>query len=432
MEKLNQKPRVVILGAGFGGLRAAVLLSKKNSPKNCEIVLIDRNAYHTYAPTLYEAATTSKETANYLDLKQIVTLPIAELIKNSGVRFIQGEVKTLDLINGDARYAENNNADGEIIKFDYLVLAPGSETNYFDIPGLKENSLPLKTFMDALKIRDKVLDLIESGKNDIRIAIGGGGPTGVELAGELQEWLFELKIKNSKYNPRITIIDGAPSILPGFPEKIVKPVQKRLKKLDIEAVTSEIIKKASTDKITLESGRELRYDVLIWTGGVKAAPVMGALPLKLEKRGRVEVIGEMECLPQSPDLKLYGKIYGLGDAVCFYDPETGKPIAGVAQAAISQANVVAHNILEYIKKSSDPNYQLQIINYRPKDYPYVIPVGGKWAVARVGSLVISGFFGWVLKGLVELKYLLSIMPFWQSLKIWLKGLRIFIQNDRLG
>jgi len=122
----------------------------------------------------------------------------------------------------------------------------------------------------------------------------------------------------------------------------------------------------------------------------------------------------------------------LGDAVCFYNPKTQKPVPGVARAAISQANVVAHNIFEEIKKELNPHYQLRIKNYHPMEYPYVIPVGGKFAVAKIGPLIISGFFGWVLKGLVELNYLLSIMPLHRALIIWLKGLWIFIQNDRLG
>jgi len=140
----------------------------------------------------------------------------------------------------------------------------------------------------------------------------------------------------------------------------------------------------------------------------------------------VEVAGELECLPQTPDLKLYGKIYGLGDAVCFYDPVTGKPIPGVARAALSQAKVVAHNVFCDIQKNKNRK------KYKPMEYPYVIPIGGKWAIVKIGPFVIAGFCGWILKGLVELNYLLSIMPFFKAIKLWLTGLRIFVQNDRLG
>jgi NADH dehydrogenase len=417
---MEKKPCVVILGAGFGGLRAALQLSKKLRGRSCDIVLIDRNDYHTYTPTLYEAATTSKETANYLQIKEIVTFPVAEILKNTSVRFIKSEVRSLDLVNGDIHCA-----NGERLKFDYLVLALGSETNYFGIPGLKENSLTLKTFLDALKIRDTILELMSSGKEQIEILIGGGGSTGVELAGELKGWLCELE-EEKKCKAELKIIEASPTILPGFPDPIVKKAGNRLRKLGVTILANTAIERAEKNKVILKGGQEIPYDILIWTGGVKASSLMGALPLKIEKRGRVEVAGEMECLPQSPDLKLYGKIYGLGDAICFYDPKTGKPIPGVARAALIQADVVAHNI------ACDTRGRKDHKKYKPADYPYIIPVGGKWAVAKLGPLIIAGLGGWILKGLVELNYLLSIMPLGRALKAWLKGLRIFVQNDRLG
>lgn len=412
---METKPCIVILGAGFGGLRTALLLSKafkrRGLEKTCEITIVDRNNYHTYTPTLYEAATTSKETANHIQIKEIITFPIEEILKGAGVRFIKNELKNLDLVNGDVHFI-----DGTRLKFNYLVLALGSETNYFDIPGLKENSLTLKTFIDAIKIRDKIFDLAESGQGEIKIAIGGGGSTGVELAGEIREWSYEIEEKHPSRRIKVVMVEGSPSILPGFPSRLIKLAERRLKKIGVEVLTNKMIQAVDSSS----------YDVLVWTGGVKALGLMGTLPLKIEKRGRVEVAGEMECLPQSPDLKLYGKIYAIGDAVCFYDPTTGKPIPGVARAALSQADVVAHNIIcdlrgkKYHKK------------YRPMDYPYIVPVGGKWAIAKLGPVIIWGFWGWVLKGLVELNYLISIMPLWKALKIWLRGLRLFIQNDRLG
>lgn len=423
---MNPKKNIVILGAGFGGLRTAILLDRKirraGMGNNCQVILIDRNGYHTYTPTLYEAATVEKEHANYPEIKSLVTFPIGEMLRNTNIRLINGEVETLDLAHGDIHCS-----NGDQLKFDYLVLALGSETNYFEIPGLEKYSLQLKTFLDAVKIRDRVLEVVQSDQPKLRILIGGGGSTGVELAGELCAWLAGFKRE-----VQVSIVEGASSILPGFPPSIVGRVQKRLRRLGAEIITNETIEKTQAGEVGLKSGRKLSYDILIWTGGVKVAGLMGGLPLKKEGRGRVEVVGGMECLPQSPDLKLYGKIYGIGDAVCFYDPKTGRPIPGVARAALSQAKIVAHNIMESIKKSHYPNYQLQISNYNPKDYPYIIPVGGKWAIAKLGPIVIWGFFGWVLKGLVEINYLISILPFWKAVRIWLKGLIIFIKNDRLG
>ncbi len=423
------KKKIVILGAGFGGLKAAAEISRGlqrlHLRKSYEVILIDRHPYHTYTPTLYEAATTSKETASYCDLKKIVTFPVTEIIKPYSVTFINDEVTELDLLEGDIH------CGAQKLKFDYLILALGSETNYFGVAGLRENSMAFKTFMDAVALRDKIIDLHYS-KPELRIAIGGAGSTGVELAGELQEWFCELaeEAKN-KCRASVTLIGSPAVVLPGFLPRISELAEKRLRKLGVEILTSEKIQSVTSNKALLESGREVPYDILIWTGGVKASHLTSALPLKSEA-GKIVVRGEMECLPQTDDLDLYGKIYGLGDAICVYDSATSKPVPLVARAAIEQAKIVARNILEDIKKEIGLITKPRHKNFTYKEYPYVIPVGGKYAIAKIGRRVISGKPAWIFKGLIELYYLLSILPPLRALRVWLKGLKIFIQNDRLG
>jgi len=197
-------------------------------------------------------------------------------------------------------------------------------------------------------------------------------------------------------------------------------------------MTNEIIKQAMANEVLTQGGKNIPFDILIWTGGVKASSLTQKLPLKKEKRGRIEIGSALECLPQSPDLKVTGHIYAIGDIACSYDPETGRPVPQVARAAISQGKIAAKNIIEDIKKHAGLSKKTFTYTYKPINYPYIIPVGGKYAVAKIGPLIISGFWGWILKGLVEFNYLISIMPFGKALKIWLKGLRVFIQNDRLG
>ena len=432
---MDPKRKIVILGAGFGGLRAAMVLGKKlrklKLTDKYELVLIDKNPYHTYTPTLYEVATTSKENANYLKLKSVVTVPVAEIIKGLPINFINDAVKEIDLINGDIHCSGPTPMTHQSTKFDYLILALGSETNFFDIEGLERCSLTLKSFIDAIKIRDTIYNLAAENRT-IKIIIGGGGSTGVELAGELEGWLRELKKKGNKFVHELTIIEASPTLLPGFHPTIVEKAQHRLKKLGAKIIFGDSIEKVADKKISLKSKLELPYDTLIWTGGVKAADIVGPLPLKTEKRGRVEVIGAMECLPQSPDLKLYGKIYGIGDAVCCYDPKTSKPMPGVARAAISQADVAAHNIIAEIQRFENRNQKLEIRKYLPTDYPYVLPIGGKYALAKIGPVILSGIWGWILKLLVEINYLSSIMPISKAINIWLKSISLFIKNDRFG
>ncbi len=434
-----EKKRIVILGAGFGGLHAAFLISKKLKKLGLlgkyEVIIVDRNEHQTYTPLLYEAATTSKMTADSTELHSVVAYSIAKLIRRLPIRFIQSEVKDIDIPQGEVKLANQRK-----LASDYLVLALGSEANYFNIPGLKENSLPLKTFIDALRIRDTILNLIEGGDNNLKIVIGGGGSTGVELAGELKMWCGELS--DEEYNKcriDIAVIEAAPTILPEFSPKVISLVKKRLSSLGVNLIEGQTIEEVGKNVMVLKSsstgfgasGKKINFDILIWAGGVKASSLIENLPLKTESRGRFEVAENMRCLPKTPDLKIYPKVYAIGDNACVYD-KNKKPIPGVARAAIKEAEIAAHNIIEEIKNSEFRNWKLKIRNYAPRQYPYVIPVGGKFAVAEIGSFVLSGFLGWIFKGLVELNYLLSIMPVWKALLVWLKGLKIFIQNDRLG
>jgi NADH dehydrogenase len=442
--------KIVILGAGFGGLRAAILISRKikrmRLTDRYEVVLVDRNEHHMYTPLLYEVATTSKETANIHELHSIATYNIRGVLRGLPVQFIQAEVSLVDLVEGDVHLSVcpsthsiiswEGSAEPKVetkekkIRADYLVLALGAETNYFDIPGLKEYALPLKTMKDALVIRDQIYARAMDGEKNILVVVGGAGPTGVELAGELKEWCGELSSR-MRCNLDVTLVQSAPSILPGFPPKVIELARARLKKFGVQILENQKISGVKPGALTLQSGQAVPFDMLIWTGGVKAPALLARTPLKMESRGRAEVLSRMECLPQTPDLKLHGKIYGLGDSICFYHPVTKTPVPGVARAALSQATVVAHNILEDIKAEQGLGAARHKI-YKPRNYPYITPVGGKYAIAKIGPFVISGFFGWVLKGIVELNYLLSILPLPKAFIVWITGLHVFIQNDRLG
>lgn len=417
---------IAVLGAGFGGLRAAKQLAK-GLPKNSgyEVVLIDRNDHHTYTPLLYEVATTSKETADNAELHKLAAYSIPELIKNLPIRFIKDEVKDVDAASGKIFFVS-----GKIINAKHLVIALGAEINYFGIPGLQEYSLPLKTFWDAIKIRETVLSHLKQ-KDKLKILVGGGGSTGVEIAGELKMWINELKEDFPSCGFEVGIIEGSSTILPGFDRRVVRAAHKRLSKLGVRLFENERVKELTPEKVLLQSGREFTYDIFVWTGGVKASSIISKFPAKKDAKGRAEVGSGMECIMES-ELKLGMRLYALGDAVCFLDPKTKKPIPGVAQAAISEANVAAHNILEDVRAEKSKSYKPRHKTYEPVNYPYVVPVGGKYAVFKIGPLVFKGFFAWILKGLVEINYLLSIMPISKAFSVWFQGLWTFIQNERLG
>ncbi|MFN7088573.1 MAG: NAD(P)/FAD-dependent oxidoreductase, partial [Candidatus Paceibacteria bacterium] len=345
--------------------------------------------------------------------------PLGYALWQSKVTFVQGKVESIDFKEKFITLA-----DGQKIDFEYLVIALGSETNYFGIPGLKEHSYPLKNLYDALHVRDKVISLFQDPPTTtLSFVIAGAGPTGVEFSGELSRWVKHLERTSKKHcSCTITLIDAAAEILPGFEPSLVNKARKRLSKLGVKIITNVALKEVADGKLLLSNGQWLNFDLLVWSGGVKAPDILAKLPHKIEKKGRVEVTKEMLCISTDPHLDIGGKFFTIGDSACFYHPKTGQPIPGIARAAIEQGKVVAYNILADIKKMPRKTY-------RPMNYPYIIPIGGKWAIARFGPITIYGFFGWILKGLVELFYITSILPLGMAISIWLKGLWIFIKND---
>lgn len=404
---------IVILGAGFGGLRAATQIAKHLKRLGLDkyrVVLIDRNDCHLYTPLLYMIASSPNS------IKEICTYDISSLIKDLPIAFVQDEVVKIDLPNGDIHIK-----NGSPIKADFLVVALGSETNYFGIPGLKENSLQLKTLESAMQIKMAVADAFKKG-GEIKIVAGGAGANGIELAAEIRLWANRAEQKNKNLRVAVSIIEAMPTILPGLNEKVIRGATQHLEKLGVAVSLNMKIVSVTPREITLDGGKKMPFDVFIWTGGIKSPELLLSLPLQKEQRGKILAQSGMACLPATADLKLYPMVYGLGDNVCFMNPETKRPVPAVARAAISQADVAAHNIIAEIKRSEFENYKLKIENYIPWDYPYVILAGGKWAVAKIGPFIISGFFGWILKGLVELNYLRSIMPIWRAIKTWLKAL----------
>lgn len=424
---------IVILGAGFGGIQVAKKLSKKikkyKLTDSYQVILVDQNAYHTYTPTLYEIATTSGTVADENELQKIVAFQLSELFKKLPVRVVTAKVNSIDKNLQEIRLEKDTR-----IHFDYLVLALGAQINYFGIPGLATHSLPLKTFADAINIRERILELAdEREKENVKIVIGGGGPTGTELAAEIK-MLFSTskRLENGACKGIVTIIDGAPTILSQFKKSIIKTAEKRLAKVGVDIIAGERISSVEATQVILLSGKMVPYDLLIWTGGVSPNSIMSTLDMKKDQSGqRVITNEEMLCLSESANLASAEKIYGIGDAICFIDPKTNKPTPGVARSAIIQANVVAFNIEQKILADENKIKTVKPRHYKPMKYPYILPVGGKFAIAEFGPIVYSGVFAWITKGLVELNYLLSIFTPLRALKYWLKGLWIFLRSNKL-
>ncbi len=387
--------RIVVVGAGFGGLRAALSLWQELKHVRLAgkygVTLVDRSDRHAYTPLLYKLATDPR-----LSLDR-VGYPLSQLLAPTGIHFIAAEAREFDLARGFL-YLGNS----EKVRADYLVLAPGSETNYFNIPGLKESALPLKTIDDALELRARLRLLPDTA----RVLIGGGGPTGVELAGALR----------GAHRFKVTLVEAMPTLLSGFHPRLQELATRRLMKLGVEVLTNTPIAGVKGDAVITKDGVQHAYDLLVWTGGVKVPEWVPKLPLKTEPRGRLEVKESMDCIPVSAEGLQTGsvKIYAMGDAVCVHDAK-GNPLPGVAPAAIDQGEVIARNILQDIlaregREHDDP------LTYRPITYPYVLPVGPGYAIGILRSFILHGLTAWALKEIVEIDYRMSVMPFWKAVR----------------
>jgi NADH dehydrogenase len=421
---------IVILGGGFAGIRAALKIGKavrRIGPDRCTVTLVARDERHTYTPLLYEVATTSKETANLTELYDLASHRIEDILAGLPVRFVHAEVSGIDLVNRTIALA-----NGGSLPADTCIVALGAETNYYGIAGLAERSYPLKTVFDAVRIRDMIWDLaMERPRGAVRVVVGGGGPTGVELAGELRMLCGELGRELHSCELSVTLVQGAPTILPQFSKRTIALAQKRLRALGAELRENERITAVRDRELETASGARIPFDVLVWSGGIKGPSALASLPVKLDRLGHAGTDRTMLCMANAETVAA-PHAYVIGDAACVIDPKTNQPVPWVARAAISQATVAAANAVEDLRvalgKKTKPVYR----TYTPTRYPHVTPIGGKYAIAEFGPVRIVGFFGWVLKGLVELNYLASIMPLRRALRIWFTALFVFVRNDRLG
>lgn len=423
MEKA--KKDIVILGAGFGGLTAAktlgeIFLAEERLAGEYRIVLIDKHAYQLYTPTLYEIATTSATNAKNIELERIVTFPIRDAVKGIPVTFMEKEVSRIDLPKRRVIFA-----DGGDQPWEHLIVACGAETHFFDIQGLEAASYPLKTLVDAVRVRDAIESAFsDPEKKPIRIVVGGAGSTGVEFSAELTLWASHLEKRYKKRGVcRITLIEAAPEILGALDRDVMELARKRIEDLGVVVRTDAPIAAVKENEVMLADGEKIPFDILVWSGGVRAGRMLAGLEgIKREARGRPEVEETLTCIQTGVELDVVKHILVIGDVSCFKDPKTQKPIAGVARAAIEEGKIAAYNVAADIRGFEKKKFT-------PRHYPYVIAVGGKWAVAKLGRFTVSGLAGWILKGLVELRYLASVLPLTLALKIWIKGFWIFIRND---
>lgn len=415
---------IVVLGAGFGGLAAArklgrLFLRKPLLGDEYSIILIDRHAYQLYTPALYKIATTSTGIAKNMELKQGAAFHVSDAIKNLPVKFVESRAEKIDLAEQKIILQ-----GGETLKWEYLIIACGTETDFYDIPGLKEYSLPLKTFADALRARDAVEAAFSSPvSKPIRIVVGGGGSTGVEFSAELACWARRLEKQHKKRGvSKIILLEDKPEILAMLQPNVMRKARTRLEDLGVIIRTDAEIKEVRENIVEIDTGERVPFDILIWAGGTKNAAIISDLAIKRGQKDRPETESTMNCVQIDGRHGARNRIFVIGDAACCIDPKTGNATPGLMRAAIEQGIIAASNVAAEIQ-----NNPMRAFSHRT--YPCIITVGGKWAVAKTGPFIISGFPGWIVKCLAELCCFTSLLPGSVALKIWLRRFWTFIRHN---
>jgi NADH:ubiquinone reductase (H+-translocating) len=422
---MKKRPLVIIIGGGYGGLRVAFDLAKK---KAARIIIIDKNSSHTLPSYLYELATfyreelsgeTDKEKWRYFrKLLDTVAVPYSLLFKKTPyIKYEQGTVSRVQPSENKIIFS-----DGRALIYDYLVVASGSKTNYYDIPHLSDNSIGLKTTDEALNIRNRVDELFSAypKKKSITIIIGGGGPAGVELSGELIGYMRKLSQQHSHPigNWRCIIVEAEPSVLSKFPKHVQRLASERLEKLGVTILSNSKVTDVWPNMLTTSDQRSIPFDLLIWTAGVQGACDGSILyEASFAKNSCLVVDSTLRILP-------YQNIFTLGDVAASSDPKTGETLPMTAQKASTEGGYVARSLMKLFKNES-----AELVKYEPGNSKYIIPIGGKFAILSSGRFSFSGVTPWLLKYIVLFRYLRSILPITHAISFTFRQMRLYIRND---
>jgi NADH dehydrogenase len=372
----NHTPQVVIVGAGFGGLQAALHLSRLP----VHITLIDRRNYHTFQPLLYQVATAGLSPGE-------IAAPIRWIVRGRrNIEVLLGEVQDFDLAQRRVKLPDLE------APYDYLIVAAGASHAYFGHDEWEPFAPGLKTIEDALEIRRRVLLAFElderqaaSGgpQQPLNFVIVGGGPTGVELAGTLAEISRQVLANEFKSidpkSTRIILLEGGPRVLPSYPEDLSRSAEEQLRHLGVDVRTSQMVTGVEAGAVRMGETR-LPAAVILWAAGVAASPLGKKLGAPIDRAGRVLV---------NPDLSIPGhpEIFVLGDLASLKD-ENGKPLPGVAPVAMQEGRAVARNIARELRGESRRNF-----HYVNKGN--LATIGRAAAVAEFGKVHISGFLAWL-------------------------------------
>jgi len=387
----TQKPRIVVVGGGFAG----ICFIKRMKRTNVQIVLFDRHNYHTFQPLLYQVSTAALEPDS-------IAYPLRKIFrKNKDFHFRLAEVEHIDTQNNEVQTSIGN------LSFDYLILATGTRTNFFNNKNIQDNSMPMKTIPQALNIRSLILQNIEKAditedplerKRLLNFVIAGAGPTGVELAGALAE--FRKGILENDYpalreeDMQVHLLEGGDRVLPTMSQTASKKAQRFLEKLGVIIHLNAYVSDYDGSRVTVNDGSYLETETFIWAAGVTGAPVLGIDGESLmDKMNRYKVDTFNRIVG-------YEHIFALGDIAFMTTAKYPEGHPQVAQPAIQQGRHLARNLRNQLKGK-------EMTPFTYFDKGTMATIGRNKAVVDFKNMHSAGAFAWFLWMFVHLWFLVG-------------------------
>lgn len=376
------RPKVVILGAGFGGLTAA-----RELDKFAEVTLVDRHNFQTFLPLLYQVSTAGLAADH-------VAYPIRGALRKTKVKFRMGSPIAVDHKNKTVKLDSS-----EVLDFDYLIVALGSATNDFGIKGVADNALGMKTVNEALNIRSEIMRRFEDlcrfeDDTKFSIAVIGGGPTGVEMAGaiaELKRGPLNSDNKDAAKNIDVYLVEAGSRLLPALSPKLSERTKRDLEKLDVKVLTNHAVKEVKPRQILFADGNKIPSEVTVWAAGVQGEPAMAKLSIP-HANGRITV-------DQSLQVANYPYVFAIGD-IAGAKGVDGRFLPMVAPVAMQQARFVVKQIQRL--QNNEPLKEFSYV-----DKGSMATIGRHKAVVEVKGIRIGGAIAWYMWLWLHLFYLLG-------------------------
>lgn len=402
MRPVPERRRIVIVGGGFAGLHLVRALERRVRDL-AEVTLVDRNNYHLFTPLVYQVATGELP-------PHAVAYPLRHtVVRQAGFHFVNSEVEAIDLEARLVRCADR------VVPFDHVVVAPGSVTNDYGIPGVFQHARAMKDLADAQAVRRRILTSFEQADTEadaerkrhlLTFIIIGAGPVGVELASSMRD-LMDHSLRGSYANVdvdrdvSIVLLDGAERVLSAMDERLSRLASQRLAQQRIRVQLRSLVSEVGPGFVRTREGVELRGNTVVWAGGVRTSPLVAALPLPQAKDKRLLVDASFRVAGRDD-------VLALGDAA--YVTQEGKPLAQLAQVAVLEAPALAANLVRLLR--GEP-----LVPYRHKEKGDLIALGKTQAAARLRrfwfltaprELVFGGLPAWTLWRVNYLTQLLGV------------------------